>query len=164
MKKLGRPSKKIEFIIDDNNCFICTSHSKGKWGHCTITINNKSTTVYRHIYEECFETIPEGIIVRHRCDNGSCINPEHLELGTQKQNLSDMVERNRSRKGVKHHNFKLTETEVESIILNKEKLTIDQLSEKYGVSKRQVFRIRSGERWSHVKQRLEDEGMIKDDR
>lgn len=151
MKKLGRPRKPIDFKIDDNGCFICTSHAKGKWGHCIMGKDNKSIPVYRHVYEECFGEISEGLLVRHKCDNGSCINPEHLELGTQADNLKDMVDRGRSRKGTKHHNTKLTENDIVAIKENKDKLTNVKLAEKYGINVRQIYRIKSGERWGHMK-------------
>jgi len=43
-----------------------------------------------------FGNIPEGLVVRHRCDNPPCVNPSHLELGTQAENLQDMYARGRA--------------------------------------------------------------------
>lgn len=50
---------------------------------------------HRLAYETWVGPIPEGLVVRHRCDNPPCINPNHLEIGTQKDNVHDMHSRNR---------------------------------------------------------------------
>lgn len=55
--------------------------------------------------------IPEGCVVRHRCDNSICVNPAHLEIGSQKDNVRDRYERGRANhvRGRQHGNCKLTE-------------------------------------------------------
>lgn len=50
----------------------------------------------------------KGLVIRHVCDNPRCINPEHLIIGTQADNMRDMVERNRHAKGMKNGHAKLT--------------------------------------------------------
>ncbi len=53
----------------------------------------KPTTKHRRVYYEATGELPE--VVRHKCDNPRCINPEHLEGGTQKDNMQDCIKRNR---------------------------------------------------------------------
>lgn len=50
---------------------------------------------HRVAYERWVGPIPDGHVVRHRCDNPPCINPEHLITGTQGQNIQDMIDRGR---------------------------------------------------------------------
>lgn len=53
--------------------------------------------------------VPEGLVVRHTCDNPPCCNPKHLITGTVKQNSRDMVERGRSVRGKRHHKAKVAD-------------------------------------------------------
>lgn len=41
--------------------------------------------------------IPDKNVIRHKCDNPACINPSHLEIGTQKDNMKDAEKRNRAK-------------------------------------------------------------------
>lgn len=148
-RSVGRPKRKYEFYVDEEGCFICTSHARGKWGHAMTGHKGKVMGVYRHIYIECFGDIPEGGVVRHKCDKGECINPEHLELGSDQDNKNDMVRRGRSVKGENHHFAKITE-EIAYFIKNDTAHTAKELSEEYGISVRQIMKIRSGQRWGHV--------------
>lgn len=89
-------SKPIKYIITKNGCWECISH-KG------VKRNGNRIGIARYIYSLHFGDISNGLIIRHKCDNGHnfCINPEHLELGTQQDNMNDMKERGRSVKGRK---------------------------------------------------------------
>lgn len=57
----------------------------------------ESPRVHRLMWAMHNGPIPEGAVVRHRCDNPPCVNPDHLEIGTHDQNMQDMVDRKRSR-------------------------------------------------------------------
>ena len=70
--------------------------SKNNIGYGLIRDGKKMRTVHRASYEEHTNTkIPPGICVCHTCDNPLCINPQHLWLGTRKQNTKDMIDKNR---------------------------------------------------------------------
>ena len=60
-----------------------------------LTVEGKQVLVYRIIYEAVYGKVPEGLYVLHTCDNGNCVNPAHLEVGTQRKNMLDAVSRGR---------------------------------------------------------------------
>ena len=83
----------------------CVDHG-GKGRYLITRRGNK--TYYRHrlVYVDhkgvSIESI-NGLVVRHRCDNSRCLNPEHLELGTQADNMEDMWKRTREGPHKKHY-------------------------------------------------------------
>lgn len=83
------------FFVDGNGCFIMTSHCHDSSGYPRFSLYGRPTKVSRHIWEECFGEIPNGLCVCHTCDNRACINPEHLWLGTVGDNTRDMIQKGR---------------------------------------------------------------------
>lgn len=152
---VNKRKKLIQFKIDENGCFNCTSHSSCRGGYKRIHVSKeKHILVHRFVYEQCFGEIPDGLIVRHKCDNPECINPEHLTLGTYKDNMRDKYERNRANNihGEEIKQAKLKEDDVKEIrfLLSKGVKQID-IARKYNVSDSSIFRIKAGISWVRVK-------------
>lgn len=99
---------------------------------------------HRVAYEEAFGPVPEGLCVRHRCDNPGCVNPEHLEVGTVADNNRDTRIRGRHRapRGEAHGQAKLRTADVARIRASRE--TGATLARTYGVAQSTISEIRSG--------------------
>ena len=99
-------------------------------------------------YETWVGPIPEGMVIRHKCDNPPCINPEHLELGTMKDNSQDMVQRGRSPKGERHGMSKLTEDDVRHIReLLSQGLTHNRIASEMNVTREAISSIYQKKSW-----------------
>lgn len=129
-------------------CWEVTSHALNRDGYAHITRNGVSQSTHRFIWEQCFGEIPEGMVVMHKCDNKKCINPEHLKLGTQQENMKDMVEKDRSMKGEKNYSSKLTDEQIRAI--RADNRTLKEIAEEYGVGKGTIGDIKNRKCWKHV--------------
>jgi hypothetical protein len=149
----GKPPKEIKWLITENGCHICTSHSKTKDGyiHKRNPKTGKVEILHRMIYKEKYGEIPQGMEVCHTCDNPSCINIEHLFLGTHLDNMRDKVGKNRQHRpiGEKNGISKLTEEQVKNI-RNSNEITLKKLSKKYKVSFTLIGLIKRGIAWKHM--------------
>lgn len=141
--------RKIKYTINAVGCHICVSHKPEKNGYIRICKNGKRMGIHRYIYELNFGDIPKNFVVRHKCDNKLCINKNHLEIGTQKDNIQDAVKRNRINKGSDRPQSKLSENEVKEIKYNN-KLSYNNLSKLYNVSKFMIYQIKHNKRWKHI--------------
>ncbi len=94
--------------------------------------------------------VPDEGYVLHHCDNPSCVNPKHLYLGDNTQNVNDRVNRQRGYepKGELHHYAKMTEEDVKMI--RKSKMRNCDLARMFNVTDSCIFSIRSGRTWKHV--------------
>lgn len=96
----------------------------------------------------------EGQVVRHRCDSPSCVNPEHLELGTHADNVRDRQERGRSARGTAHGLAKLTAEQVlairEEYVAGCRKHGGVALARKYGVSQQIISSVVNRKIWTHI--------------
>lgn len=90
-----------------------------------------------------------GKVVRHRCDNPACVNPQHLTTGTHTDNVRDRVRAGRSAAGERNGRAKLTWVDVDRIrrAYALGQATLAQLARRFGVDERQVARIVRGEVW-----------------
>jgi len=114
---------------------------KNKDGYGQVKHNGTYAGAHRWAYLAWVGTIPAGHVVRHKCDNPPCINPEHLETGTQADNVADAVAKGRNRT---HRN--LTTPQVERIEeLVSEGWTHARIESMLNLSSGTVSKIMSGQ-------------------
>lgn len=98
LRKGRRAVKQIVHFVDANGCHICTSHYQLPNGYYMIVRDRKKYLLHRYLYMNRHKLSEEsmvGLVVMHICDNPKCINIDHLRLGTQKENMQDMVAKGR---------------------------------------------------------------------
>ena len=91
-----------------------------------------------------------GICVLHKCDNPGCVNPAHLFLGTQIDNIKDMTSKGRRKHAVgeKASSAKLTEAKVRAI--RADKRGYRKLAKEYGVARQTIAGIKKFVYWKHL--------------
>lgn len=126
-----------------------TSHG----GYGFIGIGRKGKVRYAHRYSWIihFGKIPKGLLVLHKCDNPPCVNPNHLFLGTQKDNMIDAVLKKRIATGEKNGRSKLTENKVDAIrkMYAAGNITMDVLSRLFGVNRQSIGHVINNKTWKN---------------
>lgn len=100
--------------------------------------------------------VPYGMVVCHRCDNPPCVNPDHLFVGTHKDNNDDKVRKGRDKpppRGTDHYCARITEADVvEMRRAYKEGALLKDLSSKYGIGTAAIGHAVVGRTWKHVQE------------
>lgn len=123
----------------------------GQRGHINVQVDGvcRQKLAYRVAYELFVGPIPDGLCVCHTCDNGMCVNPAHLFIGTHADNVSDMVRKNRHAKGENQGAAKLTAAHVRAIREMREKgVTLRELAGRFGVQVGNISFIVNRQSWA----------------
>lgn len=118
-----------------------------------LSVAGKNVYAHRYAWEKANGPLPAGAVVRHTCDNKFCVNPSHLLIGTQHENVQDAVERHLNAYGERHGRHRLREAEVVVIKqhLREGRLTQRQIADLYPVITTSAIEgIASGRTWKHV--------------
>lgn len=96
----------------------------------------------------CNRELREGELVRHSCDNPPCCNPAHLLVGSDRDNINDMMSRNRQAKGERNGWARLTERDILGI--REASGLLREIASKFGIPISDASKIRRGQAWAHV--------------
>lgn len=111
------------------------------------TIPSFGTTIYAH---RVAIGAKNGDVVRHLCDNRKCVNPAHLRIGSQADNIADMVAKNRQARGSRHGCAKLDEETIPFVRAYHGVLDSRKTAKIFGVGQQTILRIWNKETWRHV--------------
>lgn len=136
----------------DSGCWLWTGN---KWlnGYGKVQGPNKQNNkperyAHRAMWMLTNGNIPEGKNVLHICDVRECVNPEHLYLGNQADNVRDMFARGRACVGEQRPEAKLTEKDVLEIRASNEPNNF--LAKKFNTSTQNIWQIKRRLRWKHI--------------
>jgi len=146
---------KVSISEDRNKCWIWVANCN-IWGYGKFNGNG----AHRFSYELFNGPIPQGLFVLHKppCFNRKCVNPDHLYLGTQQDNMNDMKEQERQRylEGEELPQSKLTEENVlviRHMWNNKKRFGVakqSDLADMFGISQCQISMIVRNLSWKHI--------------
>ncbi len=136
-----------------DECWLWTGALNNKGYGCVGVNGAHSKCSHRVSYELLVGPIPEDKHVLHRCDVPNCVNPSHLFLGTQTDNMQDAARKGRTRgaQGEQHWRSKLTQEIADEIRhrYTTEKITLNKLGEQYGVTGSTVWYILKRRIWNY---------------
>jgi HNH endonuclease len=141
----------IDKVKIENECWIWCGYI-AKHGYGVSTYRSKSTLVHRLSWILFRGNLVKDLDVCHHCDNPKCVNPDHLFLGTAKDNIKDCFNKKRkSHVGEKHPGAKLTEKDVLEIFeLRKNGWTHQKISDRFKIRQGTVSQILYRRIWKHV--------------
>lgn len=141
-----------DFWLKVNKTDGCWNWSacRDKQGYGEFRFKMKKYKAHRFSWKVSFGDIPKGILVCHKCDNPSCVNPQHLFLGTQLDNIRDMVAKGRgfNRSGENNGMHKLSLVQVREIkkLYKSGKYLQKELSDIFKVGQDHLSRIINNKR------------------
>jgi len=125
---------------------------KNSRGYAEISHNGKKKRTNRVSYQVFKGEIPENLFVCHTCDNPSCVNPDHLYLGTHQDNVNDKLDRRRQPRGEEIKLAKLTEKDIIKIreLFQEGSMTQQEIADQYGVCQTTISRVILNQTWTHL--------------
>jgi hypothetical protein len=138
-----------EKVDRTGSCWEWTA-TKDPGGYGRFAVRRKLHGAHRIAYELTYGPIPDGLLVCHRCDNRSCVNPAHLFLGTDQDNTDDCIAKGRIAVG-EQRGAKLTAVQVRLIReLAASGVAHRALGRQFGVASQTIDALIARRTWRHV--------------
>ena len=135
----------------NTGCYLWIG-SLNTYGYGQFWCKGKNVLAHRASFELYKSLIPPGISVLHACDNPACVNPDHLFLGTQKDNMQDMKKKGRCWRGSNyvHHKRSLNYQQALEVHKLSKKISNREISRRLGVSRTVIDNIVNGSTYLDV--------------
>jgi hypothetical protein len=148
------PARLARLTDRSGECWVWRG-SLDAWGYGRMLVDGGYRRAHRVAWIVANGEPPEGLLVLHRCDNRRCVNPAHLFLGTNAENMADMRAKGRSagawQRGAQHPCARLTEADVIAIRARRAAGEQQrQLAKAYGVGEGAISQIVRGKTWAHL--------------
>lgn len=145
---------KVRFPENVDDCWEWTAY-KNRSGYGVFIINNKTFSTHRLSWMFYNGPIDADKLVCHKCDNRSCVNPNHLFIGTYKDNTQDMINKNRQKPplGQKNAFSTLLNSQVIEIlnnVINGKYNSVSEISDHYNVGLDCIYQIFKEINWKHI--------------
>lgn len=169
------PDQSVSSYVGLDRCHVWTA-SKKDTGYGKFAFQGKTWLAHRVSWLINRGCIPLKTGVLHKCDNPACVNPSHLFLGNQSDNMKDSKTKGRNPRGASHWSVakpdsivrgvsspwsKLTESEVLEIRSSYERggVTCSDLAERFGVRELAIWKIINGKSWTHLPFKIPEEAQ-----
>lgn len=135
--------------VTESGCWIWTA-AVNKHGYGKATVGGKDITAHRWSWELHRGSIPSGMCVCHSCDVTACVNPDHLWLGTNKDNNDDKMRKGRQGTFVPPPKRKFTDDQIREIRALRDTMGVVAIGKLYGVDNTNISRISNRVTYAHV--------------
>lgn len=152
LKRGSLEEKFMRSFQKTDGCWIW-ERAKTDLGYGIFCVGRKNYSAHRYSYELTNGPIPKGLFICHKCDNPSCINPDHLFAGTPLDNIRDAIAKGRLKpKGEDRSSAKLKNEDVLEIRESyKSKLENQyELARRFNVSRSLITHIVNRKAWTHI--------------
>lgn len=135
-------------VREPGDCWLWKGGTFTPNGYGAFRYDGKTQSAHRFSAALKYGDLPKGLLVCHHCDVPSCVNPEHLFVGTYVDNMQDASRKGRIPHGEHVNKARLTVADV--IAIRNSPLTGDKLAEIYGADSSNISCIRRRKTWKHV--------------
>jgi len=136
-------------------CWLWKGAKQSK-GYGVFVLGGRSMTAHRAAWILTHGEIPEGMLVCHKCDNRLCVNPDHLFLGTNADNMRDAVAKRRAG-GIHNHTAKINWNIADLIRSLSYSMKVKEIAGLFGLSRGLVLDVINGRTWKQVPIELEEQ-------